>query len=117
MPRDRRGAALLEVMIALTLLLGAGVSLVSLLGASLRSEITLRDREERYERLDRLLTAMSLLRRAELDQRIGRHQTGNLVADVQRPESALYRIEIRGDGSNGSESLVTVVYRPIERAR
>jgi type II secretory pathway component PulJ len=112
MPRNRHGAALLEVMVALALLAGAGASLVSLLGAAFRSEATMRDREERYERLDRALTLLSLMGRADLDRRIGRHETGDIVTDVQRPERALYRIAVGTNGTDGREMLVTVVYRP-----
>lgn len=117
MRHGRRGAALLEVMIALTLLLGAGVTLVGLLSASLRSETGMRAREARYAELDRLLTAMSLLSRADLDRRLGRHTVGTLTADVQRPESRLYRIAVSAADAPGTEALVTVVYRPEEVAR
>lgn len=113
--RDRRGVALLEVMIALTVLLGAGVSLVALLGAALRSETAMKDREMRFEDLDRMLAAMSLLSRTDLDRRLGRHATEGVVTEVQRPEPTLYRIAVGADGSH--ERLVTVVYRPDERIR
>lgn len=103
-------------MIALTLLAGAGVTLVSLLAGSLRSEAVMRSREATYAELDLSLTTMSLLSRADLDRRLGRHSIGHFVSDVQRPEPALYRIAVSVDGTIGNESLVTVVYRPIERA-
>jgi type II secretory pathway component PulJ len=104
-----RGAVLLEVVIALTILLAAGVSLVSLLSASLASEAALARREAEMHDLDRLLTAMSLLTRTDLDRRLGRHPVGPLVAEVQRPQPTLYRLAVRrGDG----QALVTVVYRP-----
>jgi hypothetical protein len=109
MPRAERGAVLLECVIALTILLAAGVSLVSLIGASLRSEATLAAREAQVGELDRLLVAMSLLTRADLDRRLGPHQVGPMLADVQRPEPALYRIAV---SRPGMDPLVTVVYRP-----
>lgn len=109
MRRTERGAVLLEVVIALTILLAAGVSLVSLLGASLASEAALARREAEMRGLDRLLVAMTLLTRTDLDRRLGRHPVGPLVAEVQRPEPTLYRLAVR---RGNSQELVTVVYRP-----
>lgn len=109
MRRAERGAVLLEAVIALTILLAAGVSLVSLLGASLASEAALARREAEMRDLDRLLAAMSLLTRTDLDRRLGRHPVGPLVAEVQRPQPALYRLAV---SRTGIEALVTVVYRP-----
>ena len=109
MRRAERGAVLLEAVIALTILLAAGVSLVSLLGASLASEAVHARREAEVRDLDRLLAAMTLLTRAELDRRLGRHSVGPLVAEVQRPERLLYRLAV---SRPGVEALVTVVYRP-----
>ncbi len=109
MRRAERGAVLLEAVIALTILLAAGVSLVSLLAASLASETALARREAEWRDLDRLLAAMSLLTRTDLDRRLGRHSVGPLVAEVQRPEPTLYRLAVR---RAGGQELVTVVYRP-----
>jgi type II secretory pathway component PulJ len=113
MRRAEQGAVLLEVVIALTILLAAGVSLVSLLGASLASEAELSRREAETRDLDRVLAAMTLLDRADLDRRLGRHPVGQLVAEVQRPEPALYRLAV---SPRGGVPLVTVVYRP-DRSR
>jgi type II secretory pathway component PulJ len=109
MRHAERGAVLLEAVIALTILLAAGVSLVSLLAASLASETALARREAETRDLDRLLAAMSLLTRTDLDRRLGRHSVGPLVAEIQRPEPTLYRLAVR---RAGGQDLVTVVYRP-----
>lgn len=107
-----RGGVLLEAMIALTLLLLAGVSVVTLLSASLRSEAQLQAREAEMAELNRLLAGMCLLGRTDLDRRLGRHAIGGFVADVQRPERTLYRIAVSRSDSPSSGGLVTVVYRP-----
>jgi hypothetical protein len=104
-----RGAVLLEAVVALTILMAAGVSVVSLLGASLASEAGLVRREAEQRDLDRVLAAMTLLGRPDLDRRLGRHVAGELVVEVQRPESTLYRLAV---SRPGTEALVTVVYRP-----
>jgi hypothetical protein len=58
-----------------------------------------------------VLAALTLLNRNELDQRIGRRQIGEFIADVQRPEPTLYRIALLQKDSPHVEDLVTVVYR------
>src|SRR6476661_320453 len=108
-----RGAVLLEAVVALTILMAAGLSVISLLGASLASEAGLVRREAELRDLDRMLAAMTLLSRLDLDRRLGRHLMGGLVAEVQRPEPALYRVAV---GRPQSEPLITVVYRPLPSA-
>ncbi len=110
-PRAERGVALLEVLIALVILATAGVSLVGLLGAGLRGEQDARERERTLANEDRLLAGLTLLKRADLDRRIGRHEVGEFVVDVQRPERTLYRIAIAQTSSPQVEDLVTVMYR------
>ena len=60
---------------------------------------------------DRVLAAMTLLKRVDLDRRIGRHEVGEFVLDVQRPERTLYRIAVAQTSAPQVEDLVTVVYR------
>jgi len=102
---------LLEVLVALVILGTAGLSLVGLLGAGLRGEQDARERERTLANEDRVLAVMTLLKRVDLDRRIGRHEVGEFVADVQRPERTLYRIAIAQTSSPQVEDLVTVVYR------
>ncbi len=112
MPRGDRGTVLLEVILALTLLLVSGVSIVSLLGASLRSEHELAEREATILEADRILATLTLLTKTDLDRRLGRHPVGRFVAEVRRPEPGLYRIALRETDTAAVELLVTVVYRP-----
>ncbi len=106
-----RGVALLEALVALVILTTAGVSLVGLVAAGLQWEHDARDRERVLASEDRVLAAMTLLKRDDLDQRIGRHEIGEFVVAVQRPEPTLYRIAIAQPESPHVEDLVTVVYR------
>ena len=112
-----RGAVLLEVLVALTILAVAGLSLVGLLGAGVRAEQDARERERVLADEERVLTAMTLLTRADLDRRLGRHDVGEFVVDVQRPERTLYRIAIAQRSSAHVEGLVTVVFRRAEGPR
>jgi type II secretory pathway component PulJ len=109
--RNERGVALLEVLVALVILATAGIALIELVGAGMRAERDARAREATIATEERLLAALTLLRRHELDQRIGRRVVGEFVVDVQRPEPALYRIALRQHQSPDVEDLVTVVYR------
>jgi type II secretory pathway pseudopilin PulG len=109
--RNKRGVALLEVLVAVVVLATAGVALVELVGAGLRGEGEAREREQTLVTEERVLVAMTLLNRDELDQRIGRRQIGEFIVDVQRPEPTLYRIALLQQQSAHVEDLVTVVYR------
>jgi hypothetical protein len=108
---NSRGVALLEVLVALVILTTTGVSLVGLVGAGLRGQQDARERERVLANEERLLAAITLLKRAEFDQRLGRHDVGEFVVDIERPERTLYRIAIAEKRSAQVEDLVTVVYR------
>ena len=111
MLRTNRGIALLEVLVALAILSGAGLALLDLVTGGLRAEQDARERERVLGVEERLLTALTLLKRDELDRRLGRHDIGDLIVEVQRPERTLYRIALAQQRSPQVEDLVTVVYR------
>lgn len=106
-----RGAVLLEVLVALTILTVTGLSLLGLLNAGVRAEWHARERETVLANEERILAAMTLLTRGDLDRRIGRNDVGEFVVKVQRPERTLYRIAIGQRSSAHVDDLVTVVYR------
>jgi type II secretory pathway pseudopilin PulG len=108
----RTGSTLLESIVALAVLAGTGTSLVAALAASIRSEHQLHRRESTVRAAHRVLTAMSLLTREELEQRIGRQPIGEFVAAVERTEPTLFRISVAEARAPEIETLVTVVYRP-----
>jgi type II secretory pathway component PulJ len=112
MPRADRGTALLEALVALAILAGAGFSIMGAIRQALESEWRLGERERRFDRADRVLAAMSLLTTADLDRRIGEHRVGEFRVRVQRPETSLYRISVGDTVPAAGELLVTVVYRP-----
>src|SRR5947207_2034633 len=90
MLRSDRGIALLEVLVALAILSGAGLALLDLVTGGLRAERDARERERVLAVEERILTAFTLLKRDELDRRLGRHPVGELIADVERPERTVY---------------------------
>ncbi len=109
--RNERGVVLLEVLVAVVVLATAGIGLVELVGSGLRAERDARLRESTLATEERLLAALTLLNRKELDQRIGRREIGEFIVDVQRPERTLYRVALLQAQSPQVEDLVTVVYR------
>lgn len=110
--RARRGLALLEVLLGIALLGSAGLGVVLALRHASVAEAAAGEEERRLGAADRVLAAMTLLRRRELDQRIGARRVGRFVVLVERPEPMLYRIALRDSSAPGRELLTTVVYRP-----
>lgn len=112
MGRSEGGAALLEALVALAILSSVGLGLVELVSTGLAAERGARQRERAMAAEGRLLTALTLLRREDLDRRLGRHGIGDVSVDVERPERTLYRIALAQLSAPEVEDLVTVVYRP-----
>jgi type II secretory pathway component PulJ len=108
----QRGVALLETLIALAILSVAGLSVVALVDSLIRTQSEATRREETLTTAGRVLGAATLLKKEELDQRLGTRETGEFFLDVQRPESSLYRIAIGESSAPTLELLVTVIYRP-----
>jgi len=111
MPCGDRGVVLLEVLVAMGILSASGMAVVALVSAGLGGEREARERERTLAAADRVLTALTLLKRDELDRRLGRHALGEFVVDIGRPERTLYRIAVAQQRSPEVEDLVTVVYR------
>lgn len=111
---NERGALLLEVLAALTIFGVAALSAIGLLRQATDSEQRASAHEIRLADMDRLLAAHSLLRREELDQRLGTRINGPYLVEVQRPRPDLYRIAI---GDSSVIDLATLVYRPRREAR
>src|SRR5437773_6232947 len=76
MRRSDRGIALLETLVALAILSGAGLALLDLVTGGLRAERDARERERVLAVEERLLASLTLLKRGELDRRLGRHLIG-----------------------------------------
>ena len=113
--RNTRGAALIEAIVALMILSVAGLGVVGALQESIRSEAGLRDREETMQAASRVMSAMVLLTRTDLERRLGTHPIGEFAVAVERPQPTLFRIAIAEGRVPEVEALVTVVYRPQDR--
>jgi len=109
--RARRGAAMIEVLVALVLLATAGTGFVTLLGQtahSMRSTL-LSEREARRasEQLDRL----ALLDRASLRALAGRTRQRGWTLDVTIADSGLFDVSIAASDTTIT-LLRTTLYRP-----
>jgi hypothetical protein len=103
-------------VVALTVLIAGGLSVVTLLSAALQHERELAGRESVLRDADRVLATLSLYSRTDLDRRVGRHPAGRFWAEIRRPEPALYRLALFESDTGRTEILVTVVHRPREEA-
>jgi type II secretory pathway pseudopilin PulG len=108
----RRGIALLEALVALAILSIGGLSMLEVVGAAERDRVRVEADERSVVAADRVMTAMSLLTREDLDRRLGSHPVGEFAVTVARPEPTLYRIAIADTLVPGVELMATVVYRP-----
>ena len=108
---NRRGAALLEVIVGLAILATSGTALVAAVGDALQRERAMLQREQELVAMERVLAATSLLSRDELSQRLGDRRVGEFVVAVSRPSPELFTIGIR-PAWRAEALLVTLVYRP-----
>ncbi len=109
---NRRGSTLIEVLAATLILALSGLAAVDLVSNAAAAVSDDRRREREILDEDRLMSALSLLDRVDLDRRIGERVVGPYLVLIDRPEQALYRISLRRTESPTFEDLATVVFRP-----
>jgi type II secretory pathway pseudopilin PulG len=110
-PGPRRGAALLEVIVALSILAVAGISAVTMAAESGRAVSRMREADRAMRRASAFLDAVALWSRADLDRRLGDHPQGPWRLEIQRPRPTLYLVALR-DSAAGRELLQTALFRP-----
>jgi type II secretory pathway pseudopilin PulG len=111
----RRGAVLLEAMVALVILSVAGTAAVTLVAQSAEAVRRAREAAEETRRADAFLHAASLWTRDDLDRRLGERPQGEWRMIVQRPDPGLY-VVVLTDGSGERVLLRTSLFRPEPRA-
>ena len=109
--RPDRGVALLEVLAALTIFALAAVGIVALLAQTTDVERRAEFAEQRLADEERLLAAVTLLTRDDLDRRLGRRTAGPYVVEIQRPVRTLYRLTVALGEAPEAPDLATLVYR------
>jgi type II secretory pathway pseudopilin PulG len=113
-PRGRAGAVLLEVLVALSIL-GVMASTAAWRTAEWMHTVHRAHTAEAEVRdAQRLLTAISLWPREDLDRHLGDRPQGAWIVNVDRATPQLYRVTLR-DTASRAVALRTTLYRAAER--
>jgi type II secretory pathway pseudopilin PulG len=110
-PRARRGVALLEVIVGLTLFAIAGVALLVMLTQATDSVRTFDERDAEARAVSAQLDRVALWTRDQLEGRIGSTRLGDWVLHVAALTPTLYRVAL-ADTASGALVLETSLYRP-----
>jgi type II secretory pathway pseudopilin PulG len=111
---ERRGAALLEAIVALTILGIAGISALTMAGEAARSVDRAREAESSLREASAFFEAVALWPRDDLDRRLGDRTQGPWLLRIERPERELYLI-VLADTLTGEALLATSLFRPEPR--
>jgi type II secretory pathway pseudopilin PulG len=106
----RQGAALLEVLVALTILATAGAVVAAFASEAMSTIRRAREREAEMRRASALFDAVALWPREDLDRHLGDRQQGPWRLQVGRPVPTLYTVILR-DSSGAREILRTAMHR------
>ena len=111
------GTALLEVIVAITILTVAGLSAAVMANQSVAAVTQARDADNDTRRAGRFLDAVALWPRTDLDRHLGDRREGNWILTITRPYATLYVVALRTTGDSAhsaiSRELVrTTIYRP-----
>jgi type II secretory pathway pseudopilin PulG len=108
---DRRGAVLLEAIVALAILSVAGTAAVTMVSQSADAVRRARESAGEVARADAFLHAAALWTREDLDRRLGRRRQGPWTMFVQRPTAELYEVTL-ADSAGERVLLRTSLHRP-----
>ena len=104
-----RGAALLEALVALAILGTVGSAAAWSVTESLRAVQRIHSREADQRAAARLLTAVSLWPRADLDRHLGHTRQGAWRLYIERPARTIYTVTF--SDSAGTLLVQTALYR------
>jgi type II secretory pathway component PulK len=110
MIKTRRGAVLLEALIALAVLGTVGSAAAWSATESLRAVGHIHEREQAQRKAGRLLTAISLWPRADLDRHLGTSIQGPWRLRIDRPLVTIYDVSLIDTLSN-AVLIRTSLYR------
>jgi hypothetical protein len=112
--RGRVGAALLEALVAITILATAGVAMVALADESLRAIDRARSGEIALRHANAFLEPVALWPREDLDRHLGRRPEGPWLLEVERALPTLYIVTLTDstDRTGAHPLLATALYRP-----
>ncbi|HET7584026.1 MAG TPA: type II secretion system protein [Gemmatimonadaceae bacterium] len=111
MTQNRRGAVLLEAIVALAILSIAGSVIVSLATEVTSAMRTAHDADRAMARASAFMDAVSLWPRTDLDRHLGSHPQGDRRLRIERPVPTLYVVALT-DSTGRSVLLSTSLFRP-----
>jgi len=111
----RRGVALLEVIVGLTILAIGATTMVALASASLQAVTRANDADTQMRSADAFLQAVALWPRADLDRHLGDRAEGAWRLRIDRPAPTLYTVTL-GDTVTGQVLLHTSLFRAEEES-
>lgn len=111
--KNPRGVALLEAIVALTILAFAGVVAVSLTASAAGAVHRVRGAEKDMRAANAFFAAVSLWTRSDFDRHLGDRVQGSWLMRVDRPQPTLY-VATLSDSASRRELLRTAFYRPLD---
>ncbi len=114
----RRGVALLEAMVAMTIMAIAGTWAVAMANQAADAVRRTRDADTETRRASAFLDAVALWPRDDLDRHLGDHHEGPWLLTVDRPALSLYTIVLSAspDSAHGRfyrrVLISTALFRP-----
>lgn len=109
-----RGAVLLEVMVALAVLAMIGSAAAWQASEAIATVQRTHQREREVRAANRLLTAVSLWPRDDLDRHLGSTKQGVWRLRIDRPAPTVYAITL-ADSATGTVLLATALFREADR--
>jgi type II secretory pathway component PulJ len=110
-PRKRRGAVLLEALVALVIMASAGAAVAALAVECGQAVQRTRSTEAELRRADAFFAIVALWPREDLDRHFGEHKQGPWRLRVERSSRTLYAITLT-DSLGARALLRSVLYRP-----
>jgi type II secretory pathway pseudopilin PulG len=108
----RRGAVLLEALVAMTILGTAGVAAIGVAKESGDALRRARERESELRSASAFLDAVVLWTRADLDRHLGEREQGHWRLRIERPTTRLYVVTL-SDSLGEHELFRTALFRPL----
>jgi len=109
--RCRSGVALLEVIVALTIIAICGVTATAMVHQTFSSIESARRVDHELRRANAFLALVTLWPREDLERRLGSHSQGDWVLQIDHPSPSLYRVALY-DSTRAHLLLESAIFAP-----
>lgn len=114
MRTDRRGAVLLEVLIAMVIFTIAAAASLARAAEARHAVLLARAQETRVEAASAFMDRVALWPAEDLDRHLGAHRQGPWLLDVEHPGTTIYSLAL-ADSTGRQQFVKTLVYRKVVR--